>query len=127
MLVYWNLWGENRTNMNDFIPPARPLIGEEERQAVDRVLQSGMLAQGPEVAAFEQEFAEHFELGRACVAVNSGTSGLHLGLLAAGIGARRRGHRSLLHLRRDCQLRGVDRRHSRLRGYRPRLLLSRRR
>ncbi|MGN6781073.1 MAG: DegT/DnrJ/EryC1/StrS family aminotransferase [Marmoricola sp.] len=72
--------------MNDFIPPARPIIGEEERVAVDRVLRSGMLAQGPEVAAFETEFAEHFGLGRACVAVNSGTSGLHLGLLASGVG-----------------------------------------
>ncbi len=72
--------------MNEFIPPARPLIGDEERAAVDRVLRSGMLAQGPEVAAFEQEFAEHFSLARACVAVNSGTSGLHLGLLSAGIG-----------------------------------------
>jgi dTDP-4-amino-4,6-dideoxygalactose transaminase len=72
--------------MNDFIPPARPLIGDEERAAVDRVLRSGMLAQGPEVAAFEQEFAEHFDLGRPCVAVNSGTSGLHLGLLSSGVG-----------------------------------------
>jgi dTDP-4-amino-4,6-dideoxygalactose transaminase len=72
--------------MTDFIPPAKPLIGDEERAAVDRVLRSGMLAQGPEVAAFETEFSEHFGLGRACVAVNSGTSGLHLGLLAAGIG-----------------------------------------
>ena len=45
-----------------------------------------MVAQGPEVAAFEQEFADHFVGGRACVAVNSGTSGLHLGLLAAGVG-----------------------------------------
>ncbi len=71
--------------MNTFIPPAKPLIGEEERAAVDRVMRSGMLAQGPEVAAFELEFAEHFGLGRACVAVNSGTSGLHLGLLAAGV------------------------------------------
>ncbi|MGN6250575.1 MAG: DegT/DnrJ/EryC1/StrS family aminotransferase [Marmoricola sp.] len=70
----------------DFIPPARPLIGEEERAAVDRVLRSGMLAQGPEVAAFEHDFAAHFGLERACVAVNSGTSGLHLGLLAAGVG-----------------------------------------
>jgi perosamine synthetase len=70
----------------DFIPPAKPIIGEEERAAVDRVMRSGMVAQGPEVEAFEREFAEHFELGRACVAVNSGTSGLHLGLLASGIG-----------------------------------------
>jgi perosamine synthetase len=73
--------------MNEFISPAKPLIGDEERAAVDRVLRSGMLAQGPEVAAFEKEFSEHFRLGRACVAVNSGTSGLHLGLLASGVKA----------------------------------------
>jgi perosamine synthetase len=73
--------------MTAFIPPAKPLIGAEERAAVDRVLRSGMLAQGPEVASFEQEFAEHFELGRTCVAVNSGTSGLHLGLLSTGVKA----------------------------------------
>lgn len=72
--------------MKDFIPPAKPLIGDEEREAVDRVLRSGMLAQGPEVAAFESEFEKHFGLDRACVAVSSGTSGLHLGLLASGIG-----------------------------------------
>ncbi|WP_392424040.1 DegT/DnrJ/EryC1/StrS family aminotransferase [Barrientosiimonas humi] len=71
--------------MNELIPPAKPLIGDEERAAVDRVMRSGMLAQGPEVAAFETEFADHFGLGRACVAVNSGTSGLHLGLLASGV------------------------------------------
>ena len=73
--------------VTDFIPPAKPIIGDEEREAVDRVLRSGMIAQGPEVKAFEEEFAEHFGLGRACVAVNSGTSGLHLGLLSCGIGA----------------------------------------
>ena len=73
--------------MTEFIPPAKPIIGDEEREAVDRVLRSGMIAQGPEVAAFEKEFSEHFGLGRACVAVNSGTSGLHLGLLSSGIGA----------------------------------------
>ncbi|MCK0111834.1 DegT/DnrJ/EryC1/StrS family aminotransferase [Ornithinimicrobium sp. F0845] len=69
------------------IPAARPIIGDEEREAVDRVMRSGMVAQGPEVAAFEQEFADQLVGGRTCVAVNSGTSGLHLGLLAAGIGA----------------------------------------
>jgi len=73
--------------MNEFISPAKPLIGAEEREAVDRVLRSGMLAQGPEVAAFEKEFSEHFRIGRACVAVNSGTSGLHLGLLSSGVKA----------------------------------------
>ena len=68
------------------IPAAKPLIGDEERAAVDRVLASGMVAQGPEVAAFEQEFAALVD-GRTCVAVNSGTSGQHLGLLARGVGA----------------------------------------
>ena len=71
----------------EFIPPAKPIIGAEERAAVDRVLRGGMLAQGPEVAAFEREFSEQFGLGRGCVAVNSGTSGLHLGLLSAGVKA----------------------------------------
>ena len=73
--------------MSDFIPAAKPLIGDEEREAVDRVLRSGMIAQGPEVATFEQEFGAHFAEGRPTVAVNSGTSGQHLGLLAAGVGA----------------------------------------
>ncbi|MGW5051007.1 DegT/DnrJ/EryC1/StrS family aminotransferase [Actinokineospora sp. NPDC004072] len=70
----------------DFIPAARPIIGDEERAAVDAVLRSGMLAQGAEVAAFEQEFSQVLLDGRAAVAVNSGTAGLHLGLLAAGVG-----------------------------------------
>lgn len=64
----------------EFIPAARPIIGEEERAAVDGVLRSGMVAQGPQVKAFEEEFAAHVVAGRECVAVNSGTSGLHLGL-----------------------------------------------
>jgi len=70
--------------MSAFIPAARPLIGEEERAAVDRVLQSGMMAQGPEVAAFENEFST-IVADRQCIAVNSGTSGLHMALIAAGI------------------------------------------
>jgi perosamine synthetase len=68
------------------IPAAKPLIGDEERAAVDRVLRSGMIAGGPEVAAFEREFAAQVVDGRTCVAVSSGTSGQHLGLLAAGVG-----------------------------------------
>ncbi|APT85668.1 DegT/DnrJ/EryC1/StrS family aminotransferase [Corynebacterium aquilae] len=71
---------------NHFIPPASPIIGQPERDAVDRVLQSGMIAQGPEVAKFEEEFAALMSPGAVAVAVNSGTSALHLGLLAAGIG-----------------------------------------
>jgi perosamine synthetase len=69
-----------------FLRTGQPMIGDRERAAVDRVLRSGMLAQGPEVAAFEAEFACHFGLERPCVAVNSGTSALHLGLLSAGVG-----------------------------------------
>ncbi|MEO7014917.1 MAG: DegT/DnrJ/EryC1/StrS family aminotransferase [Leifsonia sp.] len=67
------------------IPAAHPIIGDEERVAVDRVMRSGMLAQGPEVAAFESEFSAIVD-GLHCVAVNSGTSALHLAFLAAGIG-----------------------------------------
>jgi len=69
-----------------FIPAARPLVGDDERAAVDAVLRSGMLAQGSEVAEFEKEFSAEALDGRPVVAVNSGTSGLHLGLLAAGVG-----------------------------------------
>jgi dTDP-4-amino-4,6-dideoxygalactose transaminase len=72
--------------MTDMIPAAKPIIGDDERAAVDRVLRSGMIAQGPEVATFEQEFGAHLAGGRTCVAVNSGTAGQHLGLLAAGVG-----------------------------------------
>ena len=68
------------------ISVASPQVGDEERAAVDAVMRSGMLAQGPEVAAFEAEFAAHVD-GRTCVAVSSGTSALLLGLLAAGVGA----------------------------------------
>lgn len=71
----------------DFIPPAKPIIGQEERRAVDEVLQTGMLAQGSVVADFESEFSAHLGGGRPTVAVNSGTSALLCGLLAAGIGA----------------------------------------
>lgn len=67
------------------IPPARPVLGEPEIEAAVRVLRTGRVVQGPEVAAFEQEFAALAD-GRACVAVNSGTSALQLTLMALGIG-----------------------------------------
>jgi perosamine synthetase len=58
---------------------------QEEREAVLRVLDSGRVVQGPEVAAFEAEFGLQMD-GRECIAVNSGTSALHLALLALGVG-----------------------------------------
>ena len=67
------------------IPIARPLIGDEEVEAVTRVLRSGWLMQGPEVEAFEHELAAYVGARHAC-AVSSGTAALHLALLAAGVG-----------------------------------------
>ena len=64
---------------------AKPIMGTEEIDAVSRVMSGGGLAQGPEVVAFEREFSD-VVAGRECIAVNSGTSALHLGLLAHGIG-----------------------------------------
>ncbi|MBV9228727.1 MAG: DegT/DnrJ/EryC1/StrS aminotransferase family protein, partial [Chloroflexi bacterium] len=64
---------------------ARPLLGREEEEAVWRVLASGHLAQGEQVAAFEQRFAEMCGV-REAVAVSSGTAALHLALLAHDIG-----------------------------------------
>jgi perosamine synthetase len=64
---------------------AQPWLGLRERLAVDRVLRSGRLAQGVQVGRFEDEFRQ-VVAGRECVAVNSGTSGLHLSLLAHGVG-----------------------------------------
>lgn len=60
-------------------------LREELSAAALRVLESGYYALGPEVEAFEREFASYCESSGA-VAVNSGTSALHLALLAAGVG-----------------------------------------
>ncbi|HOZ48464.1 MAG TPA: DegT/DnrJ/EryC1/StrS family aminotransferase [Candidatus Hydrogenedentes bacterium] len=66
------------------IPHSRPALGEAEVAAAARVLESGMLAQGVEVEAFEAECAAL--VGRRYgVAVNSGTSALHLALAAVGV------------------------------------------
>ena len=67
------------------IPIAKPLIGEEEKQAVMEVLNSGILAQGPRVAAFEEAFARMTGVKYA-IATSSGTTALHTALLAHGIG-----------------------------------------
>jgi dTDP-4-amino-4,6-dideoxygalactose transaminase len=72
-------------NAAEPIAAAKPVIGEEEIEAAVRVLRSGRVVQGPEVAAFEEEFSA-LVAGRHCVAVNSGTSALQLTLLALGLG-----------------------------------------
>jgi dTDP-4-amino-4,6-dideoxygalactose transaminase len=64
---------------------AKPMIGPEEKQAVLEVLDSGMLAQGPRVKAFEEAFAEYCGVKHA-IATTSGTTALHTTLLAHGIG-----------------------------------------
>ncbi|HSU33594.1 MAG TPA: DegT/DnrJ/EryC1/StrS family aminotransferase [Bryobacteraceae bacterium] len=67
------------------IPIAKPWIGESEAEAARRVILSGWITQGPEVAAFEREFAESVKAPHACAVANC-TTALHLALLAAGVG-----------------------------------------
>jgi len=67
------------------IPIAKPYLGEPEAAAARRVILSGWTTQGPEVAAFEREFADCVGAPHAC-AVSSCTTALHLALLAAGVG-----------------------------------------
>lgn len=67
------------------VPLTRPIIGEEEKRAVLEVLDSGDLAQGVKVAAFEEAFAAYCQAPFA-IATSSGTTALYLALLAHGIG-----------------------------------------
>jgi perosamine synthetase len=67
------------------IPIAQPCLGDGETNAVLAVLASGMIAQGPETAVFEEEFAAYCGVPHA-VATNNGTAALHAALLAAGVG-----------------------------------------
>lgn len=64
---------------------SRPQIGEEEKKAVLEVLDSGHLAQGPRVQAFEEGFSKWTDT-KLAVATSSGTTALHVALLAYGIG-----------------------------------------
>ena len=67
------------------IPVAKPSLGSQETVAIQRVIESGWVTQGPEVASFEDEFAFLVGAPHAC-AVSSCTAALHIALLALDIG-----------------------------------------
>lgn len=75
----------------DFIPYGRQSIDEEDLAAVTRALRSDFLTTGPEVEAFEREFAA-FLGAKHVIAVCNATAALHLAMRVAGIGP---GHRVL--------------------------------
>jgi len=72
------------SNTERFIPVAKPWMDEREVEAVRRPILAGWVTQGPEVAAFEREFATYVGAKYAC-AVSSCTTALHLALLAVGV------------------------------------------
>ena len=73
---------------------AKPQIGDEEKQAVMEVLDSGIIAQGPRTKAFEEGFAKMCGVDHA-IATSSGTTALHVAMLAQVINASCRLHSDL--------------------------------
>lgn len=66
------------------IPITKPLLGDEEAEAILQVVRSGWVTQGPKVAEFEAVFAGYVDSAHAC-AVSSCTAALHLALIGAGV------------------------------------------
>jgi dTDP-4-amino-4,6-dideoxygalactose transaminase len=66
------------------IPIARPQFSQAEFAAVQAVIESGWVTQGPQTAEFERQFAAFAGAPHAC-AVSNCTAGLHVALLAAGV------------------------------------------
>ncbi|MDC9776719.1 UDP-4-amino-4-deoxy-L-arabinose aminotransferase [Proteus mirabilis] len=71
--------------MSHFLPFSRPAIGDEEIKAVESVLRSGWISTGPQNHQLEQDFCEKFGSKHA-IAVCSATAGMHVVLMAMGIG-----------------------------------------
>ena len=67
------------------IPLFKPFVSERSIERVAEVLRSGWVGEGPVVKEFEARFGERVG-NPLCVAVNSGTSALHLALILAGVG-----------------------------------------
>jgi len=71
--------------MENFLPFSRPSMGEEEIEAVGQVLRSGWITTGPQTHQLEQDFSAAFGCKHA-IAVSSATGGMHVTLMALGIG-----------------------------------------
>lgn len=73
--------------MNDMIPVFKPLLGDEEKIASEKVLDIGWLGMGKNVGEFEDAISKYLKLeDRYAVAVSTGHAALHLALLMMGVG-----------------------------------------
>jgi len=76
---------KNKPLRDKFLPFHRPSVEEEEMQEVINTLRSSWITTGPKTKLFEKKFQEYIGCKHA-IAVSSCTAGLHLALVAAGVG-----------------------------------------